>query len=163
MCVLKAQVELEKTIKEIIIEASLFKTANGMADYVGVSFVTMYNWIEKYFNLSFQEFKRLYICKSTRCYMLNIKRSTYSRNDYILKKIKARSNYCACVNALEPHHIMTNCPPKEVSKILRGCPKISKINDNLFSLVPKFVNIFPWKPIILDPSVYLTTPKTVDL
>ena len=146
VCVLKVQAEHEKNIKEVILDSRIFKTANGMADYVGVSFVTMYNWIEKYFEMTFQEFKRQYICKSTKCYLLNIERSSYSRNDYILKKIKTRSNYCACVNALAPDHIMTNCPPEVVKGILRGAPKISKINDNIFALVPNPIIIWPYKP-----------------
>ena len=143
--VLKTQIEHEKPIKDIILDSKIFKTANGMAAYVGVSVVTMYNWIEKYFKLSFQEFRRQYICKSDNCYLLNIKRSSYSRNDYILKKIRSK-RYCACINSLEPDHIMTNCPPDKVSGILRGYPKIIKINDILFSLAPKpihFFNIYP--------------------
>lgn len=137
LCVLKQQVLHGKPIKDLILDAKLFKTANGMADYVGVSFVTMYNWIEKYFGMSFQEFRRSYICKSDKCYLLNIERSSYSRNDYILKKIRSRSKYCACINSLEPDHIMTNCPKSIVSSILRGYPQINKISDNIFALAPK--------------------------
>ena len=135
--VLKIQVDHERSILEVILDARIFKSANGMADYVGVSFVTMYNWIQKYFGMSFQEFRRTYVCKSTNCYLLNIERSSYSRNDYILKKIRSRSNYCACINSLEPNFIMTNCPRDLVSSILRGYPAIKKISDKVFSLAPK--------------------------
>lgn len=155
VCVLKIQAEHEKGIKEVILDSRIFKTANGMSDYVGVSFVTMYNWIEKYFEMTFQEFKRQYICRSTKCYLLNIKRSSYSRNDYILKKIKSRSNYCACVNALEPDHIMTNCPLEVIKSILRGAPKIAKINDHVFALVPNPVNIWPYTPVKLPSELFL--------
>jgi len=155
VCVLKIQAEHEKDIKEVILDSRIFKTANGMADYVGVSFVTMYNWIEKYFEMTFQEFKRRYICRSTKCYLLNIKRSSYSRNDYILKKIKSKINYCACVNALEPDHIMTNCPLEVIKSILRGAPKIAKINDNVFALVPNPVHLWPYKPVSLPRELVL--------
>ena len=147
MKILKIQVDHEKGIKDIILDARIFKSANGMADYVGVTFVTMYNWIRKYFNMSFQEFRRNYICKSDSCYLLNISRSSYSRNDYILKKIRSRSNYCACINSLEPNHVMTNCPPEMVAGILRGYPVIKRISDGLFSLAPRSVHYKKVKPI----------------
>lgn len=147
LCALKVQVDHGKSIKDVILEAKLFRTANGMSDYVGVSFVTMYNWIKKYFNLTFQEFRRNYICNSDRCYVLNIERSSYSRNDYLIKKIRNRSKYCACINALEPNHIMTNCPQEVVSNILRGFPKIRKISDNLFALAPKPVHFRECYPV----------------
>ena len=135
--VLKKQVEHNQPIKDLILDAKLFKTANGMADYVGISFVTMYNWIEKYFGMSFQEFRRAYICRSDKCYLLNIERSSYSRNDYILKKIRSRSKHCACINSLDPNYIMTNAPREVVSSILRGYPRINQISDNIFALAPK--------------------------
>jgi len=148
LCALKVQVDHKKPIKEVILDAKLFKTANGMSDYVGVSFVTMYNWIFKYFNLTFQEFRRTFICNSTKCYTLNIERSSYSRNDYILKKIRNRSKYCACLNALEPNHIMTNCPQEVVSSILRGFPNIREISDRVFALAPKPVHFYTVFPVI---------------
>lgn len=157
LCVLKTQVDHEKPIKEVILDARIFKNANGMADFAGVSFVSMYNWIKKYFNMSFQEFRRQYICKSDKCYLLNIKRSSYSRNDYILKKIRSRSNRCACINSLEPNFIMTNCPPATVSSILRGAPKITKISDNVFALAPKPIHFGFYK------SVDLNKPKAISL
>ena len=145
--VLKAQVEHDQPIKDIILDARIFQSCNGMADYVGVSFVTMYKWITQYFGMTFQEFRREYICNSSKCYLLNIKRSSYSRNDYILKKIRSRGRYCACINALEPDHIMTNCPPTEISDILRGYPNIKRISDNLFALASKPAHFWPVRPI----------------
>ena len=156
--VLKAQVEHEKPIREIILDAKIFRTVNGMAAYAGVSFVTMYNWIKKYFGLSFQEFRRTYICNSSKCYLLNIKRSSYSRNDYILKKIRSRRRYCACIAALAPDHIMTNCPPEEISIILRGYPKINRINDSLFALAPKSAHFWP-----VVPKYITNRPKMITL
>jgi hypothetical protein len=160
--VLKTQVDHEKSIREVILESRIFKSANGMADYVGVSFVTMYNWIQKYFGMSFQEFRRTYICKSNNCYLLNIERSSYSRSDYILKKIRSRSNFCACINSLEPNYIMTNCPQYTVSSILRGYPVIKKISDKVFSLAPKPILFIDVKSIHFDRKVkplYLRRPK----
>ena len=151
--VLETQADHKKPITEVILDSRIFKSANGMADYIGISFVTMYNWIQKYFKMTFQEFRRFYICKSDKCYILNIKRSSYSRNDYILKKIRTSGNYCACVNSLEPDHIMTNCPQSVVSSILRGYPRIAKISDYIFTLAPKPVLIKECRPIILKKSV----------
>jgi len=136
-----------KHIKEIILDSRMFKSANGMSDYIGISFVTMYNWIQKYFGMTFQEFRRYYICKSNKCYLLNIKRSSYSRNDYILKKIRSSGNYCACVNSLEPDHIMTNCPQNVVSSILRGYPRIRKISDHMYALSPKPIIMHTCMPV----------------
>jgi hypothetical protein len=114
-----------------------------MADYIGVSFVTMYHWIKRYYGMTFQQFRRSHICKSDKCYLLNIKRSSYSRHDYILKKIRDK-RYCACINALERDHIMTNAPVGVISSILVGRPKISKISDNVFAVMPNPVR-FPHK------------------
>ena len=151
--VLKTQVDHEKPIREVVLDARIFKSANGMADYVGVSFVTMYNWIQKYFGMSFQEFRRSHICKSSNCYLLNIERSSYSRSDYILKKIRSRSNFCACINSLEPNYIMTNCPQYTVSSILRGYPAIKKISDKVFSLAPKPILFKKVRPIHYNKGV----------
>lgn len=132
---LVVQVDHEKPVQDAIMDAKIFKTASGMADYLGVSFVTLYHWLKKYYNLSFQEFKRIHICKSTKCYLLNIERSSYSRHDYVLKKIRAR-RYCACINSLEKDHIMTNAPVSVVAEILRGAPRIEQISDRIFALAP---------------------------
>jgi len=131
---LTIQVRHEKNIEDVILEARLFKTACHMADYIGVSFVTMYHWVGKYFGMSFQEFRRKYICKSEDCYLLNITQSSYSRHDYILKKIRDK-RYCACVNALGDC-IMTNTPIPIISAILTGCPPIVKVSDDMFALRP---------------------------
>ena len=132
-----------KSIAEIIEEAKIFASASRMADYIGVSFVTMYHWIRKYYGMTFQEFRRRHICKSDKCYLLNIRRSSYSRHDYILKKIRDK-RYCACINALEKDHIMTDAPIKVISSILVGCPRISRISDNTFTIVPSPIR-FPHK------------------
>lgn len=135
---LLVQVEYNRPIEEVILEAaeifSQKSSASNMAAYIGVSFVTMYNWLKKYFDMSFQEFRRVYICRSNNCYAINIKRSSYSRHDYVLKKIRSK-RFCACVNALDPDTLMTNAPLSLVSDIFRGNPKIEKIKDNQYSIV----------------------------
>lgn len=152
--VLELQVEHSLPIKEIIMEARMFQSAVGMSDYLDVSFVTLYNWIDKYFKdeqgngMNFQEFKRTYICRSN-CYMLDIKRSSYSRNDYILQKIKNKGK-CACINTMAPNLIMTNAPPKVISEILRGAPRIKKITDDLFTLAPSPVKLKAVKPFLFS-------------
>lgn len=132
-------------IRQILIDSALFSSVNGMAAYLGVSFVTIYNLLKKYFNMTFQEFKRQYICKKDTCYSINVKRSSYSRHDYILRKIKNQSpQYCACMNVMEPDTIMTNAPLFVVQNILRGCPKLA-LNDGAFSIstVPFYFRISP--------------------
>ena len=139
--VLVTQVQHGYGIREILLDAaSLFSNVSGIAAYVGVSFVTVYNWLEKYFDMSFQEFKRQYICKSPNCYTLNIQGSTYSRYDYVLKKIK-RQRYCACSSVLDKNHIMTNAPLSVVEEILRGGARIERVTDANFMLVPKPVKL----------------------
>jgi hypothetical protein len=133
--VLAIQVKHGKLIREIIDEAKIFKSANHMADFIGISFVTMYHWLQKYYGMTFQQFKRTYICKSESCYLLNIQRSSYSRDDYILRKIRDR-RYCACINALEKDHIMTNAPLKILPFVLAGKPRIAEISDRVFTLIP---------------------------
>ncbi len=146
--VLIAQVEHGKDIRSIILDASIFKTAGGMGGYMGVSFVTTYNWIRRYFGLSFQEFRRKYICgtaKSSRCYLLDIGRVSYTRNDHVIKKIRSR-RYCACVIAMERNLIMTDTPLQVLQGILKGSPKIVKVSDDRFALVPDplyFLDRFP--------------------
>jgi len=133
--VLAIQVYHQKSMKDVILDARIFNTAVGMSDYVGVSFVTMYHWIRKYFNMTFQQFKREYICKSPRCYVLNLDRSPYSRKDYVLKKIKDRG-YCACINELEKDFVMTNAPPSVVSSVFMGDPDIKEVSDGIFHIMP---------------------------
>ncbi|MCU0680578.1 MAG: hypothetical protein MUF50_04730 [Planctomycetes bacterium] len=143
--VLKLQVEYGKPIVDVLLEACLFDTAGGMADYLGVSFMSIYNWIKQYFGMTFQDFKRAYICKSEKCYLLEVKRSNYTRSEYILKKIRSLGG-CACNNSVDSDFIMTNCPVHKLSGILRGCPKIKKISDKLFALSPnpiKIKHLFP--------------------
>lgn len=150
--VLTAQADHELPIKDILLEASTFQSAGGMADYIGVSFVTVYNWISKYYSMTFQEFRRQFICKSSsrdKCYVLDIRRSSYSRHDYVLKKIRAR-RFCACINTLDDSLIMTNAPLHVVQEILRGRPEIKKINDDTFALVPSPVNDNPVTPVYFD-------------
>ena len=135
--VLLIQAQHGYDIRNILLDAAgLFSNVSGIAAYVGVSFVTVYNWLEKYFDMSFQEFKRVYICKSPACYLLNIQGSTYSRYDYLLKKIK-RQRYCACSSVLDKNHIMTNAPLSVIKEILRGGTKIERITDASFMLVPE--------------------------
>lgn len=128
-------------LREILLDAaSLFSNVSGIAAYVGVSFVTVYNWLDKYFSMSFQEFKRVYICKSPKCYTLNIQGSTYSRYDYVLKKIK-RQRYCACSSVLDKNQIMTNAPLSVIQEILRSGTKIERVTDASFMLVPQPVKL----------------------
>lgn len=138
------QLAYNRPIEDIIMEAaeifSQKSSASNMAAYIGVSFVTMYNWLKRYFNMSFQEFRRVYICKSNNCYAINIKRSSYSRHDYVLKKIRSK-RFCACVNALDSNTLMTNAPLSLVQDIFRGKPKIVRIKDNHYSLVTQPVRL----------------------
>ncbi len=139
--VLVTQTQHGYGIREILLDAaSLFSNVSGIAAYVGVSFVTVYNWLEKYFDMSFQEFKRVYICKSPKCYTLNIQGSTYSRYDYVLKKIK-RQRYCACSSVLDKNQIMTNAPLSVIQEILRGGTRIERVTDASFMLVPQPVKL----------------------
>lgn len=150
--VLVAQTQHGMPIKELLLEASSFQSAGSMADYVGVSFVTVYHWILRYYNMSFQEFRRRYICKKSsrgQCYHLDLGRSTYSRNDYVVKKIKAK-RYCACLNALERNLIMTNAPLQVMQSVLRGKPRIEKISDDVFALVPDPIMFIMERPVYRD-------------
>jgi len=150
--VLVAQTQHGMPIKELLLEASSFQSAGSMADYVGVSFVTVYHWILRYYDMSFQEFRRRYICKKSsrgQCYHLDLGRSTYSRNDYVVKKIKAK-RYCACLNALERNLIMTNAPLQVMQSVLRGKPRIEKISDDVFALVPDPIMFILEHPVYLD-------------
>lgn len=135
--VLVAQADHEKPIDKLILEAAIFNTAHGMSAYIGVSFVTLYHWIEKYFGMTFQEFRRTYICESSNCYLLNIERSSYSRSDYVLRKIRSK-RYCACINALDPGHIMTKAPLHVVANLLKNRPKLKQLEKKSYvvSAVP---------------------------
>ena len=150
--VLTAQAEHQMPIAQVLLDSSAFQSAGGMADYIGVSFVTVYNWILKYYRMTFQEFRRQYICKSSsrdNCYVLDIRRSSYSRHDYVLKKLRAR-RYCACINTLDDSLIMTNAPLRIVQDIIRGRPRIEKINDDTFALVPTPVHDCDVTPVYFD-------------
>jgi len=154
--VLMVQFEHGMDIKNIILDAKMFNTASGMADYIGVSFVTIYHWIKKYLSMTFQEFRRNHICKSEKCYLINISDSPYARGDYILKKIRDQ-RYCACINELGKHYMMTNAPKAIVADIL-GVDKLI-IKDFIYKksnkLFPVYTNValFPiYFKVVLFPS-----------
>ena len=142
--VLVIQAQHGYEIREVILDAAtMFQSVSGIADYMSVSFVTVYNWLEKYFNMTFQEFKRQHICKSPHCYIIDIQGSAYSRYDYVLKKIK-RQLYCACSSVFDKNKIMTNAPLSVVQDILRGGTQMEKITDDSFMVVPEPVKVvFP--------------------
>jgi hypothetical protein len=134
--VLELQNEHENDIRSIILEASkVYSTCSKISDYLGVSFVTIYNWIRIYFNMSFSEFKREHICKSKGCHLVDISRCSYSRLDYVLKKVQ-QEGYCSCINALDSGMVMTKAPPSVIEGLLRGFPKIERIHDNVFRVAP---------------------------
>jgi hypothetical protein len=135
MKVLKLQYEHDMPIRELILEAKLFRSVQWMGDYLGVSFVTIYHWIEKYFAMTFQEFKRKYICKCDKCYLLDISISPYSRNDYILNKIRNR-RYCACFDSRYPNYVMTKMPLQQVKALFRSEPSVEMIREGVFAIVP---------------------------
>ena len=135
MKVLKLQYEHDMSIHKLLLDAKLFKSVQWMGDYLGVSFVTIYHWIEKYFNMTFQEFKRKYICKCDKCYLLDISISPYSRNDYILNKIRNR-RYCACFDSRYPNFVMTKMPLQQVKALFRSEPRIEMIREGVFAIVP---------------------------
>jgi hypothetical protein len=150
LAVLQVQADLKMPIKDALMDAAIFfKSAANIGDYLGISFVSTYAWVKKYWGVSFQEFKRRYICKSAHCYLLNIERSSYSRSDYALKKIR-QQRYCACINALEKNYIMTNAPVSVISQIFRGAPKIVQVSDSVFSLAPQPVFFKPIKPVYFE-------------
>jgi hypothetical protein len=115
--VLVVQAEHQNGIRDVLLDSKVFNTAAGMADYVGVSVVSIYHWMWRYFGMTFQEFRREHICKSDKCYLLDISKSPYSRGDYVLKKVKDR-RYCACINELGRKYMMTCAPFEVVSSIL---------------------------------------------
>jgi hypothetical protein len=138
MKVLKLQVEHNMSINELLLEAKLFRSVQWMGDYLGVSFVTIYHWIEKYFQMTYQEFKRKYICKCDKCYLLDISISPYSRNDYILNKIRNR-RYCACFDSRYPNYVMTKMPLDQVLALFRSKPKVDIIREGVYAIVPDAV------------------------
>jgi hypothetical protein len=136
MKVLKLQVEHNMTIRELLLDAKFFTSVQWMGDYLGVSFVTIYHWIEKYYGMTYQEFKRKYICKCDRCYLLDISISPYSRNDYILNKIRSRRG-CACFDSRYPNFIMTKMPLHQVLALFKSEPGIKVIKEGVYAIAPR--------------------------
>lgn len=161
--VLLIQAQHGFSIKEIILDAaSLFQSVSGIADYLAVSFVTVYNWLTKYFKLTFQEFKRRHICKSPNCYVLNVQSSTYSRYDYILNKLK-KQWYCACSSVFDKNRIMTNAPISVVQAILRDGSRVEKINDEAFLVVPNPLKLLQPASFGLTPVDLMYSQVTLDI
>lgn len=144
--VLRVQVEHGKLIRDVLFDAKIFRSAQGMADYIGISFVSLYNWVEKYFGITYQEFKRRYICRSTKCYRLDIRRSNYKRSDYILKKLRGVGR-CACVNVPQSNVIMTNASKSEIIQIFKGSPEVKEVETGLFMLAPLAIHCRKTDPL----------------
>src|ERR1700679_721403 len=62
---LELMTSFQAPIGAILVGATkLFTTAQGIADYLGISLPTLYSWITRYHSLSFRQFKRKHICSS---------------------------------------------------------------------------------------------------
>jgi hypothetical protein len=70
---LVAQVNYQEPIKKILITLlRQHKNPSIMADLLGISRLTLYNWIRDFFEVeSFKEFKRKYLCKGKACIPLS--------------------------------------------------------------------------------------------
>ena len=84
-------------IKEILLEqASLFnfKSLSILSDALESDINSTRLWIKKYFNVGWDEFKRIYKCKDAQCTrydMVNIK------NKYYLRKQIGTEYICSCL------------------------------------------------------------------
>ena len=135
--VLKTQIEHSMPIRELLLDAKVFRTATGMSDYFGVSFVTVYHWIRRYFGMTFQEFRREYICKTKGCYAVDISGSKYNRVEYLLKKIKD-NRHCACLSEAGKQYVLTNTPLDKLRKILKVEPKICDLHAKTVKPEPMY-------------------------
>jgi hypothetical protein len=148
--VLRLQAEHGKSINDIIMDAKIFQNAQGMADYVGVSFVTLYNWIDRYFGMTFQEFRRKFICRSAKCWVLDTGRCSLVRSDYLLSRIRGKGK-CACTSALESSLIMTNAPLEFVGGLLKDAPRLVQVSDKCFALATSPIKFKMIEPVYIRP------------
>lgn len=126
--VLEKQAEHDTPIKQLILDSRIMNNASGMADYIGISFVSMYNWIQKYFGMTFQEFRCEYICKTPSCYKVKLENFNVIEQEELLNKLKALG-YCVCSNSLEKGTITTKAPPSIIARLLKERKKRKPIQD----------------------------------
>ena len=95
--VLELQHLHNKDIKEILLaEATLFnfKSLSILSDALESDINSVRLWIKKYFNVNWDEFRRIYKCKDIQCIrydMANIK------NKYYLRKQISSEYICSCL------------------------------------------------------------------
>ena len=95
--VLELQHLHNKDIKEILLEEATlfnFKSLSILSDALESDINSVRLWIKKYFNVNWDEFRRIYKCKDIQCIrydMANIK------NKYYLRKQISSEYICSCL------------------------------------------------------------------
>lgn len=95
--VLLLQTEYNKEIKEIIIEQAIlfnFKSIRLLADALVTQISYVRYWIEKYFDLDWDEFRIVYRCKNAKCEKIAMK--GIKNKYYIVKQLKDK-RICSCL------------------------------------------------------------------
>ena len=112
--VLELQYLHNKGIKEILLEEAKlfnFKSLSILSDALESDINSTRLWIKKYFNVCWDEFKRIYKCKDVQCTkydMINIK------NKYYLRKQISSEYICSC---LTKDNCLLVKPKGDVAKI----------------------------------------------
>lgn len=106
-------------IGEAIVKAAkLFSSAQGIADYFGVSLPTLYGWIRQYHGLSFRQFKRKYVCPTKTCIVVD-HAGHYSWKYTVADRVHERGG-CICFIEGSDDLIMTTLSASTMSEILRA-------------------------------------------
>jgi len=99
--------------------AKLFHTAQGIADYLGVSLPTLYSWIERYHTLSFRQFKRKYICSNRTCIVVDHGATDYSWKYTMTDRIHGQAG-CVCFIEGSSRLMMTTLSPLDAQQALQA-------------------------------------------
>lgn len=110
----------EVPLDEALVKAArLFSSAQGIADYFGVSLPTLYAWIRSYHGLSFRQFKRKFICPSRSCIVIDHCAAHYAWKYTVADRVHDREG-CICFVEGSESLIMTTLLPTTMSEILHA-------------------------------------------
>lgn len=110
----------------LIKAAHLFPSAQGIADYFGVSLPTLYAWIRAYHGLSFRQFKRKYICPSRSCIVVDHCAAQYAWKYTVADRVHDRGG-CICFVEGSGSLVMTTLSPSTMSEILHAEVELDNI------------------------------------
>lgn len=104
LTVLRLQTLHELPIRELLVnicKVYSFNSGGTISMILGINKKKLEEWVKRYFNLnSWDEFKKIYKCKSNSCFIIkcsSLFSSRYQNKYYLVSKLKKDFDICSCL------------------------------------------------------------------